>query len=251
MVNIYINGKEVAAQKGETILQVALREGYDIPHLCYHPALKAEGNCRLCLVEAAGKIVTSCTTVVKDGLEVNLDTEEVNRHRRTVLEMLKGLVPKSPLLNELSIKYGLEKVRIAESEEVCIKCGLCVRVCSDLIGADALTQEGRGTETFFNPPFGEPSPDCVGCTSCAFICPVQCIKYEKTDDTITIWGKTMDRLKCSNCNAPLDLTQEHLDLIVKRGDNLHAEDLMLCDVCSRAQTLSTMKTVVESQLNLE
>lgn len=249
-MNIFINGKEVAARKGETVLEAALREGFDIPHLCYHPALKPEGNCRMCLVEVGGKITTACTTTVREGMVVELDTEEVNKHRRTVLEMLKALVPKSPILEELSAKFGLQKVRLATTDEVCIKCGLCVRVCSELVGADALAQEGRGTDTFFNPPFNEPSPDCVGCTACAFVCPVQCIKYEKTDSKITIWGKTMDRLRCTKCGAPLDLTAEHVELIKKRSTNLHTDNLNLCDVCSRAATLRTMKTVGDSQLTL-
>jgi bidirectional [NiFe] hydrogenase diaphorase subunit len=257
-MKIKINGKVVKAKKNESVLQLAQRTGYEIPNLCYHPSLKADGACRICLVELKSsnpnkdnKIVTSCTTTVSEGMEIFLDTPEVSKHRNMVLEMLIGLVPDSPVLTEMAEQYGLEKIRVAKGDEVCIKCGLCVRVCDEVVGAKALVMEGRGTETTFNPPFNEPPERCVACTSCAFICPVGCIPVVKTDDHITIWSKEFDRLKCKECGRPLDLTQEHLELIETRGKNLHSKDLEICSVCSRKEVLNVMTELVHGKVTHE
>lgn len=258
MITVKINGKVVKAKKGETVLQLAKREGYEIPNLCYHPTLKADGACRLCLVEVESgnpdkpnKVTTACTTTVKEKMSILLDTPEVVKHRRTVLEMMIALVPDSPVLTELGEKYGMQEIRIAKGDEVCVKCGLCVRICDEVVGAGALAMEGRGTETSFNPPFNEPPERCVGCGSCAFICPVQCIPFEKDSKSISIWGKTFDRMTCVECGKPLDLTEEHLALIQTRGKNLHRKDLEVCAVCARKEILGTMKDVVEGKITLE
>ena len=258
MIHVRINGKIVEAKRGETVLQLAQRLGYEIPNLCYHPALKADGACRLCLVEVnnnnpdkPNNITTACTLTVKDKMEILLDTPEVSKHRNTVLEMLVALVPDSPVLSEMAEKYGLKEIRLAKGDEVCVKCGLCVRICDEVVGANALAMEGRGTETTFNPPFNEPPDRCVGCTSCAFICPVQCIPVEKSSDHIKIWGKEFDRMKCVRCGRSLDLTEEHLALMQTRSPYLKREDLEVCDVCSRKEILGTMKEVVEGRITLE
>ena len=255
-MKIKINGKTVNARKGEYVLNVARREGFEIPTLCHHPALPPDGACRLCLVEAksaSGKqqITTSCTLMVEEGMEVNLDTPEVNKNRRGVLEMLMARVPNSPTLQDLGAKYGMQTVRLKEQDEVCILCGLCARVCTELIGANALTMEGRGVDTYFRPPFGETPESCVGCGSCAFVCPVDCIEYVKTDDTISIWNKDFERLHCEECGRPLDLTKEHAELIKSRNEVLDEKDLLLCDVCSRKRTKDTMQKIVESQTTIE
>ncbi len=258
MIHVRLNGKLLEAKTGETILQLAQRNGYEIPNLCYHPALKADGACRLCLVEVKStnpqkpnSLTTACTLTVKDGMEILLDTPEVSKHRNTVLEMLMALVPDSPVLTEMAEKYGLKEVRLAHGDEVCVKCGLCVRICDEVVGAKALAMEGRGTETRFNPPFNEPPERCVGCTACSFVCPVQCIPVKRTSDTVTIWGRAFDCLRCERCGRPLDLTGEHMDLMMTRSPYLKPAELKVCDVCSRKEVMGTMQRVVEGQVTLE
>ena len=258
MIKIKINGKVVKAKKKELALVVAKREGFEIPNLCYHPALKPDGACRLCLVEVksnrAGKpnkIVTSCTLEVTDGMEILLDTPEVMENRKNVLEMLRARVPDSPYLYDLGKAHGLEIVDIKEQDEQCILCGLCARICNEVVGAKALTCEGRGVDTYFRPPFGEAPETCVACTSCAFVCPVNCIPVKKTEDHINIWEKDFPRLKCRSCGEPLELVQEHLDLIKNRVDFIVEEEFLTCEKCSREKTVNVMKNVTEGQMELK
>ncbi len=255
-MDILINGKKVKTRKGEHVLEVARREGFEIPSLCHHAALPPDGACRLCLVEVEGpegknKVTTACTLEVAQGLSVRLDTPEVAANRKVVLEMLLARVSDSPTLLKLADKYGLLEMRLVPQGEKCVLCGLCARVCTELVGAKALTMEGRGTETYFQPPFGEPAKDCVGCGSCAFVCPVTCIEYKKTDRTIEIWGRTFERLACTECGEPLDLTPEHRDLIRRRTDLLTPAEMQLCGGCERRTTMKTMQRVVEGQQTLE
>ena len=90
MITFKLNGKKVQGEEGESVLQVAIREGIEIPYLCYHEALSAYGACRLCLVEvvSGGRkgITTSCTLSVAEGLEVKTDTPEVVQIRKVLLE---------------------------------------------------------------------------------------------------------------------------------------------------------------------
>jgi NADH dehydrogenase/NADH:ubiquinone oxidoreductase subunit G len=258
MIKMRINGKVVNAKENELALVVAKREGFEIPNLCYHPALKPDGACRLCLVEVKSKregkpnkITTSCTLEVTEGMEILLDSPDVMENRRNVLEMLRARVPDSPYLYELGKQHGLEFVDIKEQDEKCILCGLCARVCTELVGAKALNFEGRGVDTYFRPPFGETPDSCVACTSCAFVCPVNCIPVEKTDEHIKIWGKEFPRLKCVSCGEPLELVQEHLDLIKTRVESIVEDEFLTCEKCSRLKTVEVMRKVTDGQLELK
>ena len=87
-VSILVNGAEVKAKKGQTIMEAADAAGIYIPHLCSHPDLPAGGHCRLCTVMVNGRPSSSCTYAVTDGLVIETDTEELQAHRRVILEML-------------------------------------------------------------------------------------------------------------------------------------------------------------------
>ena len=257
MIEIIVNGKKMEAVEGETILQAVTRNGVEIPTLCNHPALRPTGSCRLCVVEFSvrggkKKLTSSCTYVVHPNLAVETHSERVMKNRRLLLELLMARVPGSPELEKMAGEMGARKEpRFPKMEHDCILCGMCERVCRELVGANALTMEMRGVDAYFQPPFGEPSKDCVGCGSCAFVCPVTCIEFKKSDDTIEIWGRTFDRLKCTECGAPLDLTIEHRDLIRKRTNLLTPEEIQLCGCCERRSTMKTMQTLVEGQHPLE
>ncbi|MBW1811422.1 MAG: (2Fe-2S)-binding protein, partial [Deltaproteobacteria bacterium] len=90
MPKLTIDGVEIEAQDGQTVLQVALENGIHIPHFCYHPRLKIAGNCRMCLVEIekVPKLQISCGTEVRDGMVVDTKSEKVITARRAVLEFL-------------------------------------------------------------------------------------------------------------------------------------------------------------------
>ena len=88
MVNLTIDGNPVTVPEGTTILQAAERLGYDVPQMCYHPGLDIVGVCRVCLVKVEGmpKLVPSCATQVREGMEVGLYVEEAEKARRGVIE---------------------------------------------------------------------------------------------------------------------------------------------------------------------
>ncbi|MGQ9582222.1 MAG: 2Fe-2S iron-sulfur cluster-binding protein [Thermoplasmatota archaeon] len=186
-VRLRINGAEVEAEEGETVLEVARRHNIDIPTLCHHRALEPYGACRLCLVElAAGgrtRLVASCTTPVEPDIEVRTDSERVRRTRRTVMEMILSQCPTSPELDALAARLGASKGRFPtlkeDPEDNCVLCGLCVRLCRERMGPAAIGFEGRGAKRRVTTPFGAPSAVCQTCGACALVCPTKTIRLEK------------------------------------------------------------------------
>jgi heterodisulfide reductase subunit A len=181
MISLKINGQPVEVEDGSTILQAARKLGIDIPTLCHHDILKPTAACRLCVVEQKkgdwSKMVTSCSSPAVQGTEIFTDTEEVLRARRTVIGLLLSRWPNVPVLKELASKLGVEEplfsdpAYVDEHEDACILCGMCVRVCNEVVGANCLLFAERGTERIVTTPYGEVSPDCIACGSCAYVCP--------------------------------------------------------------------------------
>ncbi len=182
MIRFKIDGQEVTAKQEETILEVARRAGIKIPSLCYHPALEPYGACRLCTVEVRwGRRVsleTACTYPAREGIEVETMSEAVVKARRLMLEMMLARCPKVPVIQDLAREYGIEKTRfkIEDPDEDCILCGLCVRVCNELVGTGAINFSSRGITRVVGPPFLEETDVCIGCGACAIVCPTGAIR---------------------------------------------------------------------------
>jgi len=178
-----IDGREVVGYKGETILQVARREGFNIPTLCYHEAIAPYASCRLCLVEVTAgrrtKLVTSCVYEVAPDIEVKTDTEKVMRNRKAVLELLLARAPDAPAIQKLAAEYGIERSRYPlVKNDKCILCGLCVRACKEIVGANAIGFIDRGAERHVGTPIERASERCIGCGTCVYICPTAAISLE-------------------------------------------------------------------------
>lgn len=200
MSSITIDGRSVAYLPGATVLELALANGIDIPRLCYHPALKPSGGCRLCLVEIEGRPnpAPSCGLACDEGMVVRTQSEQLTRMRRDVLELF---VSEHPLdcatcakdgacdLQTYAGQYGvpetsfnLELARtlyqddnpfFVRDHQYCILCGKCVRVCSEIVGASAIDYAGRGFTSHISTPFDGLMVDssCVFCSSCVQVCP--------------------------------------------------------------------------------
>ena len=241
---IKINGKECTCEKGEFLLQVAKRNGIDIPTLCHHEAIEGQGCCRLCIVEVVergrGKIVVSCVYPIEHECEVLTDSEKVVRQRRMILNLLRARAPESAEIEELCEKYGVEKidrfVRINESK--CVLCGLCVKACNEL-SVGAISTAMRGIDKEVMPPYREPSEVCVGCGSCAAICPTNVIEITETDTTRTIWGKTFDLVRCSRCGRVIGTPEELAYAAEKSGEEIAT----LCPDCRKHELSVTMAQV--------
>lgn len=178
VVNLTINGIQVKTQRGTPIIEVARQIGVEIPTLCYIKGLSTYGSCRVCSVEittASGRkrIVTSCNYPAEDGLMVETDSEKVVKIRRNILRLLLARCPNVTRIRSLASLYGLKEpdLWVEDAKEDCILCGLCVRVCSELIGVSAINFANRGVKRTVTTPYDELSEDCIGCGACAMVCP--------------------------------------------------------------------------------
>lgn len=204
-VILTINGITVRAPLEQSLLVTVRDHGIDIPTLCHHPDLPPEGQCRMCMVEIGEwprtRLVNSCTYPTEAGLMVQTHSEKVMAARRMVLEMLLAQAPAAKLIKQMAAAMGIYETRfkISDPEERCILCGLCVRTCRDIVGVSAISMASRTPEKQVATPFKEASEACIGCGSCAFVCPTNVIPYTEKDGVRTIWGRNFELHACTVC----------------------------------------------------
>ena len=171
-IQLMIDGKDVTAEAGQTIMQAADAAGIYIPRLCAHADLAPGGHCRVCSVKVNGKVTNACTMPVADGMDVENDTPEMNAHRRRIIEMLfvegNHFCPfceksGSCELQALAIRFGMtaptwpylfRRIEVDASHpdvfidrNRCVLCGRCVRASRDVDGKTVFGFEGRGAGT--------------------------------------------------------------------------------------------------------
>lgn len=183
MIALKIDGKKVQVSEDTTVLQAAQQAGIEVPHLCHHQGVRPYGACRVCTVEItkAGRtrLQASCTYPVEEGLEVWTDTPRVQEGRRIILEFLLARCPDSKPISDFASRWGVEKTRFEKPEkDDCILCGLCVRACGEVVGAEAVGFSGRGLARNVDTPFGYHPDSCVGCGLCTYVCPTGHIQME-------------------------------------------------------------------------
>jgi len=206
-IKIEIDGRKLEAEKGEYLLGVCQRNGIELPTLCQNDQVTPEGRCRMCMTEirwepaGRGRLVVSCLYPVDQGLIVDTRSENVMLVRKTVLELLLARNPEAKAVREMAEEYGITKSRYPEDSEYgkCILCGLCVRTCREVVGVEALGYMHRGPQKEVGPAFAEPSPVCIGCGACAFVCPTGHIVMTEQGDERKIWGKAFKMEKCGKC----------------------------------------------------
>ena len=184
MPRMIINGNEVEADERMSVLQAARSKGINIPTLCYHDALKPIGACKLCGVEVRGRtgkprILLSCILKVKEDLDVTTESDLVTKARQSTFRNLLTMAPQSRVIRHLADEYGVDPGPVADG---CVRCRLCIRVCKEIVGAGALKMETRDGMGFVVPEKGR----CIGCGTCANICPTEAIQITDTDGTRTI-----------------------------------------------------------------
>ena len=194
-VEFSLNGEKITAFEDETILQAARRNGVEIPHLCYKDGLRADGNCRACVVEIEGERVLqpSCVRTPTDGMVVNTTNERVEHSQKMVLELLQSdIVEKKYTLNseldQWSQKLAVGKPRfesrhnpeqdlshpaIAVNLDACIQCTRCLRACREEQNNDVIGYAMRGSHSEIVFDIADPMGDssCVACGECVQACP--------------------------------------------------------------------------------
>ena len=199
-ITIIIDGQEVTAKQGKTLLDVARENGRDIPTICFHEATTANALCRICVVEVEGMRLLQPACIVKAGENMKVQTrnERVDRARRTILEMLASTMDLSEAadIQAMLSDYGVDLNRFpdAERREIavkddnpmyvrdyskCLLCWRCVQVCADDAQYTyAINFEGRGYETQIGTFFDRSIPEttCVLCGQCVGVCPTGALK---------------------------------------------------------------------------
>ena len=202
MTTFTLDGTEVSALAGETIWEVAKRQGKTIPHLCHKdaPGYRPDGNCRACVVEIDGErvLAPSCCRAPAPGMVVKTDTERAEKARRLVTELLLADQPaqdaahdRSSHLWQMAGMQGVSESRFPALEQdrvpilddshvamrvnldACIQCGLCVRACREVQVNDVIGMAGRGHDAFPTFDFADPmgQSTCVACGECVQACP--------------------------------------------------------------------------------
>lgn len=246
-VKLTIDGKEVVARAGATVLEVVRQEGIDIPALCCHPVLGGAGACKLCVVEIVAedqrRVRISCTYRAREGLQVFTDSEEVIKARQAAISELLARAPAAKVVQELAKEYGVSEpaYESTNSEARCILCGQCVRTCKKLIKVSAIGFAGRGKERKVGTPDDGESTSCLACGACFNLCPTGNIRMRdtaKSRDMLT-WHTQVDWSRCSECGRTYSLSSR-LVKHLKEKTPASAELLEVCPPCRRSNTARSL-----------
>mgnify|MGYP005847729851 CR=1 FL=1 len=207
MITLTIDGREIQAEEGQTILEVAREHLISIPTLCYHEALEPFAACRLCVIELenrrGGPLVPACTYPCEEGLVVCTNSEKVRKSRRMTVELLMASAAHVPIIRALAEDLGVATPRFVMEKNNCILCGLCVRACREIVGLGAISAINRGIEKKVSPPFQIASDVCIGCGTCVLVCPTGAITLADITDgarTVHAWQSEFETVHCQFCS---------------------------------------------------
>ncbi|MDR2207969.1 MAG: (2Fe-2S)-binding protein [Azoarcus sp.] len=221
-----IDGVPISFEPDQTVLQAALKADVFIPHLCFYPGLKPNGNCKLCTVIVNGRHTSACTTLARPGIEVENNTPELNDKRRLMLQMLfvegnhfcpgcekSGNCQLQALAYELEMMtphfnhfFQTRKVDASHPEAFldmnrCITCGLCAQASSEIDKKNIFALSGRGmaSRVVINTPSGKLGDSNFALSDkAASVCPVGAILPKRSGFTVPIGQRIYDNLPISS-----------------------------------------------------
>ncbi|CAM2977718.1 formate dehydrogenase subunit alpha [Cupriavidus taiwanensis] len=251
-VTFTLNGREVSAEPGESLLKVAQREGFDVPHLCYKDGLEPAGNCRACMVEIQGErvLAPSCCRYPAAGMQVQTESERARRAQRTVLELLQSDMPEAEYtrnneLDQWAARLEVGKPRFAPRERVsadlshpaiavnldaCIQCTRCLRACRDEQVNDVIGLALRGDDARIVFDMDDPmgASTCVACGECVQACPTGALMPAR-DAALAVPDKQVESV-CPYCGVGCQLTYNVKDnrILFVEGRDGPANHRRLC-----------------------
>jgi len=236
MVEITVDAQRYQVEEGERIIKIARARGMKIPSLCYHPALRPVGACKLCVVEyllPGRKRSTSlaCALKARDGMEVWTESEVIARARRKAFLDLVRMAPEAKAIRDLAADCGID---LGPPPDECIRCALCVRVCKEVVGASALKMTKIDGKKFVVPIANQ----CIGCGTCVSICPTHAIHMEDQEEIriVSIRNEVIARLPlmcCESCGKPF-ATKKFLDHVAARTTHVDVkEHHSYCAICAK------------------
>ncbi len=179
-INLKIDGKDVVAKAGMTILEAAQSVGVAIPTVCHHEKLVPYGACRICTVEAESNgrtnLVAACLHPVENDLVVRTKTEQVDKIRKVLLEQMLSHAPDSEELQAFAKVYGADRDRYEQEASFCILCGLCVRYCAEVKKKYAVGFFDRGAKREINFIPEVAAKECWDCKECFPLCPTSALQ---------------------------------------------------------------------------
>lgn len=185
MVKIKIDGQEHEVQEGVRLLTVLTDKGFKVPSMCFHRALTPAASCKLCVVEikigdAPPTAKLSCAIKIRDSMEVVTESAMIYKLRNLAIGNLLKMAPRSERIIEIGEAFNLITGVIPDG---CIRCRLCMRVCREVIGAQALKMVKRKGINYVTP---REEGTCIGCGTCANICPTGAIQLVDKGNVRTI-----------------------------------------------------------------
>src|SRR5216684_2443814 len=260
-IQFELDGKQVEAINGETVWQVAKRQGREIPHLCYSPEpdYRPDGNCRACMVEVEGErvLAASCKRTPSVGMKVRSASPRAIAAQKMVMELLVADQPARETSHDPDSKFWhwAEKVEVTESRfpaaerwhsdashpamsvnlDACIQCGLCVRACREVQVNDVIGMAYRNHDSKivfdFDDPMGEST--CVACGECVQACPtgalMPSVMLDENQTRVTYADRKVDSL-CPFCGVGCQVTYQVKDekVIYAEGRDGPANHNRLC-----------------------
>lgn len=230
MITLSIDNKKVTVKENTTILEAARQIGIVVPALCHHPKITRSGACRVCIVEAGGIPVTSCTTFAEEGMEVITNSPYIENLRRDIIDLILSDHPYDCMvcqktgeceLQELAYKYEIRKPIfkgerrvypkkdgnpfIERDMEKCILCGRCIKICDEVQGVGAIDFAYKGFETKVCPPF-ERDLNCEFCGQCVMVCPTGALVGKEWIGRGRYWTIKEVDTTCPYCGVGCSIT---------------------------------------------
>ena len=254
MPALTIDHQTIHVPEGSTVLQAIRQAGVHLPTLCYWEGLPPYGACRLCLVETTSpvnQVIAACAYPAEEGLVIETQGARAVAVRNMMLEFMLARCPTSEVIRSLAADAGIASTRFSVSgdpDELCILCGLCVRVCRDLVGAAAIGFIGRGAQRQVGAPFFLQSEACIGCGACAAVCPTGAVKIEDRDGQrfLRAWNTVVPLKPCPACGQPFaPEPMAFLCDLAEASEHLWG----LCPACRRKQAAAQFDCSTENHIS--